>query len=226
MSPFTFVAKRIDCFVLPLVSRHALDVLKREYDCTAAHQILWYAWDAFAHIATRIPARRRPATRVALSFAAAWAALHQAIVRTGAEESRATAIVAEIGARSYRRLSLLPWWLARLVTLDTVTRLSVASRFFGWIADGSSYARRESSPVTGSVTMEIHRCAALDLYREIGIPHLCRPLVCDLELAVAEEWNAELTRAHSLSGGDLHCQLHLRSIAPQHGGRYAQQPIY
>lgn len=38
MSPFTFVGNRIDRFVLPLVSRHALDVLKRGYDSTAAHR--------------------------------------------------------------------------------------------------------------------------------------------------------------------------------------------
>ena len=47
MSPFTFIANRIDRFVLPLVSRHALDVLKREYDHTSMHQILWHAWHAF-----------------------------------------------------------------------------------------------------------------------------------------------------------------------------------
>lgn len=226
MSPFTFVANRIDRFVLPLVSRHALEVLKREYDCTTAHQILWHAWDAFADIAARIPTRRPPATRVTLSFAAAWAALQRAIVGTGADESHATAIVAEVGARSYRRLSRLPWWLARLLTLDTVTRLPVATRFFGWIADGAAYTRRESSPENGSVTMEVHRCAALELYRDLGIAHLSRPLVCDLKLAVADEWDAELTRGHSLANGDVRCHLHLRSIAPQHGGRHAQQPIY
>lgn len=226
MSPFNFVANRIDRFVLPLVSRHALEVLKREYDCTAAHQILFDTWRAFGELAARIPARRPPATRVTLSFAAAWAALHRAIAGTGADEQRATALVAEVGARCYRRLARLPWWLARLVTLDTVTRLSVASRLFGWIANGSSCARREITTVNGSMTTEVDRCAALEFYRDLDMTHLSRPLVCDLKLAVADEWDAELTHGSSLTKGDLRCHLHLRSIAPQHGGRHAEDPIY
>jgi len=225
VSPLTFIATRIDRFVLPVVSRHALDVLKREYDSTAAHRILWRAWHAFGEISTRIPSRRRPATRVTLAFAAAWAALHRSIVHEGADEGRATAIVAEIGARSHRRLARLPWWLARLVTLDTVTRLAVGSRLCGFIANGSSIARRLASPVNGSVT-DVNHCAALELYRDLGITHLSRSLMCNLELAVAEEWDAEVTRAHSMANGDTRCHLHWRSIAPQHGGRHAQAPVH
>ncbi len=224
MSPFTFVENRIDRFVLPLVSRHALEVLKREYGCTAAHQILWNAWNAFGELAACIPARRPPSTRLTLSLAATWAALHGALLGSGAGEQRATAIVAEVGARSYRGLSRLPWWLARLVTLDTITLLSVANRVSGWIANGSSYARREVSPVNGSVTMDVDRCDPLEPYRDLGIAHLSPSLVCDLELAVADERDAGLTRKHS--NGDTRCHLHLRSIPPHHGGHNAEQAIY
>lgn len=90
----------IDRFVLPVVSRHAHDVLKREYDYTTAHQILWHAWRAFGEIAERIPARRSPPARVTLPFAAALAALHRAIVQMDAGESHAATLVAEIGTRS------------------------------------------------------------------------------------------------------------------------------
>lgn len=225
MNPFTFVATRIDRFVLPVVSLHALDVLKREYGRTTAHQILWHSWDAFGQIARRIPARRPPAARLELSFAAASAALHRALISIGIEESHATTLVAEIATRSYRKLSRIPWWLARLVTMEAVPRLSVATRLFGWLSDGSSYARRENVPENGSVTMDVHRCAALDLYHDLGIPHLSRPLVCDLELAVAER-DTELPHAHARAERDPHRQLDLLSIAPQPGGRYAQQPVH
>lgn len=225
MSPFTFVGNRIDRFVLSLISRHALEVLKREYGCTAAHQILWDTWHAFGELAPGIPALRLPATRVTLSFAAAWVALHRGILGTGADEPRATAIVAEVQGRSYGGRSPLPWWLTRLITLDTVTRPSVASRLFGRIADGSSHARREVPALNGSMTTEIDRCAALTLYPNLGIAHLSRPLVCGLALAAAEEWDARLTRGHSDADGDARGHLQLRSIALQHGGRHAEQPI-
>ena len=227
MSPFTFVGNRIDRFVLPLISRHALRVLKREYDGTGAHQILWSAWDRFGAIAGRIPARRPPGTRVMLSFAAASAALHRAVLHTSGDESHATSVVAEIGANGYRELSRVPWWLGRLMTFDTVTRLSAAARLMRWLAlAGPGYARQRTSPVDGSMNVQVHHCPAVELYRDLGIAHLSRPLVCDLERAAAEEWEAEITRARTIADGHPGCEFHLRSIAPQHGGRHAEQPIY
>ena len=227
MNPFSFIGTRIDRVVLPHVSRHALDVLKREYDCMTAHQILWHAWNAYGPIIARVPSRRPPGTRMMLSFAAASAALHHAMLRSGAEESHATAVVAEIGKRSYRKLSRIPWWLARLMTLDSVARLSVATRLCHWFAlAGPVYSRRHVSPDHKSLTLEIHRCSGLDLYRELGIAHLARPLVCDVEAAVADEWQATLTRTHGLIDGHAVCRHQMRSIAPQHGGRYADQPVY
>jgi hypothetical protein len=227
VSPFTFVGKRIDRFVLPLVSRHALPVLKREYDGSGAHQILWHAWDRFGAIAEHIPARRPPGTRVMLSFAAASAALHRAVLHTGGDEFHATSIVAEIGAKGYRELSRVPWWLGRLVTFDTVTRLSAAARLMRWLtlaAPGD--ARLRTSPVDGSMNVQVHRCPAVELYRDLGIAHLSAPLVCDLERAAAEEWEAEITRGRTIADGHAACEFHLRSIAPQHGGRHAEQPLY
>ena len=221
MSPFTLVANRIDRFVLPVVSRHALPILKREYDCAAAHQILWHAWSAFGQIAARIPALRPPGTRIKLSLAAASAALHRAMVHLGSDEQRATRIAAEIGARTYRRVARIPWWLARLVTLDSIARLPLAMRLFGWIG----FAGRQQSNGNGSVVMEVHRCPIARFYDDLGIAHLSRALVCDLEVAVADEWEADLTRTHLGGDGDG-CLLKLRSIAPQHGGRNAEQPVY
>lgn len=44
MSAFTFVRNRFERFVLHFISRNAVvDVLKRKYDFTTAHQILWDA---------------------------------------------------------------------------------------------------------------------------------------------------------------------------------------
>lgn len=227
MSPFTFVGTRIDRFVLPLISRHALPVLKREYDGTGAHQILWRAWDGFGAIAERIPARRPPGTRVMLSFAAASAALHRAVLHTGGDESHATSVVSEIGANGYRELSRVPWWLGRLVTFDTVTRLSAAARLMRWMAlAGPGYAMQRTSPVDGSMDVQEHRCPAVELYGDLGIAHLSAPLVCNPERAAAEEWEAEITRGRGIADGYSACEFHLRSIAPQHGGRHAEQPIY
>lgn len=227
MNPFAYIGTRIDHVVLPHVSRHALDVLKREYDAVSAHQILWHAWDAFGPIVARVPVRRPPGTRIMLSLAAASAALHCAMMRSGAEESHATAVVAEIGRRCYRNLSRIPWWLGRLLTLDSIARLSVASRLshlFGLV--GPAYSLRTVSPSDGSLTLEIHRCSGLQLYRELGIAHLARPLVCDVESAIADEWQATMTRTHALSEGHAVCRHQIRSIAPQHGGRHAGQPLY
>lgn len=184
MSPFTFVANHIDRFVLPVVSRHALVVLKREYDCTAAHRILWHAWDEFRVIAARIPARRPTQTRIMLSFAAASAALHRAMLHAGAEESRATAVVAEIGTHYDRKFAGIPWWLGRLSMFDSIARQSLAIPLSRWlVSPGPASVRRLACAATVSISLEVHRCPTVELYEDLGIPHLSGPLICDLEFA-------------------------------------------
>lgn len=115
MNLFTLIGTRIDRWVLPLASRHALSVLKREYGCMEAHQILWRAWDEFGRLTRRGPA----------------------------------------------------------------------------------YGMRQLSFPDGRVSLDAHRCPVIAYYEDLGIPHLCRSLVCDLDFALAREWDADLTREYS-----------------------------
>ena len=114
MNLSALLARRIDRFVLPVVSRHALVVLKREYGATAAHQILYRSWRAFGPIIARGAEHSPARSRLKLSFAAASAALHEAMVVSGVAEGRASAIVAEISARTELKTSNGPWWLNAL----------------------------------------------------------------------------------------------------------------
>ena len=117
MNPAAFLGKRIDRFVLPVFSRHALVVLKREYDATAVHHILYRSWLAFKPIIARITTHSSLRSRLELSFAAASAALHEAMLGSGVAESRASAIVSEISAGTQHKISSAPWWFTTLTRL-------------------------------------------------------------------------------------------------------------
>ena len=61
----------------------------------------------------------------------------------------------------------------------------------------------------------IFRCPTIALYEDLGIPHLCRALICDLDFGLAKEWHATLQRPQTLAGGDYQCDFRWTPVSTE-----------
>jgi len=200
----------IQRFVLARVRPHAIEVLSERFGGILAHEIFWWSEGDFEEISARAVHRHAFGTRLILSFASMSAALYRTLVGSNVAPAEATHIVAEIGRRTYARLWRIPWRLARLFTFHRFGRLAMTVRLFRFCPFGANdYEMRQHSSDDGRVNLDVPRCPIVAMYEELGIPHLCRALVCDLDFGLAREWNACLERRQTLDG-DHECECDFR----------------
>ena len=206
----------IERFVIGRVRPHALAVLSERFGGILAHQIVWWTEGDFQEITARSVPRRATGTRLILSFAAMSAALYRTLVASNVALLEATHLVAEIGRRTYAPLWRIPWRLARLLAFGRAGRLAMTVRLFRFFPFGTDdYDMRERSFGDGRVCLDILRCPTVALYEDLGIPHLCRALVCDLDFGLAKEWHARLERPQTLAEGDYQCDFRWTPVSTE-----------
>ena len=110
----------------------------------------------------------------------------------------------------------IPWRLARLLAFGRVARLAMTVRLFRFFPFGADdYDMHERSFGDGRVCLDILRCPTVALYEDLGIPHLCRALVCDLDFGLANEWHARLERPQTLAEGDYQCDFRWTPVSTE-----------
>lgn len=206
----------IDRFVLRRVRPNALAVLGERFGGIIAHQIVWWTEGDFEEITSRSIRHHAAGTRLILSFAAMSAAMYRTLVASNIAPAEAQHLVAEIGRRTYAPLWRIPWRLARLFAFGHEARLAMTVRLFRFFPFGNEdYDMRERSFGDGRVCLDILRCPTVALYEDLGIPHLCRALVCDLDFGLAKEWHATLQRPQTLAEGDYQCDFRWTPASPE-----------
>ena len=156
----------IERFVIGRVRPHALAVLSERFGWILAHQIMWWTEGDFEEITARSLHRRATGTRLILSFAAMSTALYRTLVASNLAPTEAAHLAAEIGRRT-----CAPLW-----------------RLFLFFPFGSDdYDMHGRSFGDGRVCLDIRRCPTVVLCEDLGISHLCRALVCDLDFGLARE---------------------------------------
>ena len=206
----------VEHFVIRRVRPHALTVLGERFGGILAHQIVWWTEGDFEEITARSVHHHAFGTRLILSFAAMSAALYRTLVASNVAPMEATHLAAEIGRRTYAPLWRIPWRLARLLAFGRAGRLAMTVRLFRFFPFGSDdYDMREHSFGDGRVCLDILRCPTVVLYEDLGIPHLCRALVCDLDFGLAKEWHARLERPQTLAEGDYQCDFRWTPVSTE-----------
>ena len=202
-------------FVSARVRPHVLAVITAKSGVIAAYQILCAADRRLREITQQKLDGCRTGARLILCFAAMSASLYRELIDSGIAPHEATQLVAEIGRRTYKPLWRIPWRLARLLTFDSVESLGMTVRLFRLFPFRSpDYDMRQLTFPDGRVSLDVRRCPAVVLFEQLQVPHLCRPLVCDLDFELAQEWRARLERRETLADGDYECDFRWSPLAP------------
>jgi hypothetical protein len=168
----------------------------------------------FEEIPARSVHHRVFGTRLIVSFAAMSAALFRTLVASNVAPMEAAYLAA--GRRTYAPLWRIPWRLARLLAFGRATRLAMTVRLFRFFPFGAGdYDMRERSFGNGRVCLDILRCPTVVLYEDLGIPHLCCALVCDLDFGLAKEWHARLERPQTIAEGDYQCDCRWTPVSTE-----------
>ena len=202
-------------YVSARVRPHVVTVIGTTAGVIAAYQIVQAAERRLCEITQGSLNGLRIGARLILCFAAMSASLHRELVDRGIAPHEAIQLVAEIGRRTYKPLWQIPWRLARLLTQDSVECLGMTVKLFRLFPFRSpDYDMRQRTFPDGRVSLDVRRCPAVALFEQLQVPHLCRPLVCDLDFELAQVWRAQLERRETLADGDYECDFRWSPLPP------------
>jgi len=146
-----------------------------------------------------------------LRLAACTAAIHAALVVSGATHEEAIRITADVGWAVYRWMGRIPWLLSGIISRDQRKRLAMSTKIFRSFPFASpAYGWRNKSAPEGVVAFDCVRCPVAEYYSANGLSDLCVQTFCNLK-----EWGAELERTSSIAAGASVCDFRWRTKSSQ-----------